>query len=382
MQRYIYTKLKEDFDLQLFASPEDEGRTEEPTERKIREAKRRGQIPKTIELPNALIILGIFIFLYFVIDWLLVKIYFLFHHTIETISSSTYNILTLKNIAIKSFMVFSYITLPMFIIAGMLGFFGNVVQVGFRFSTYPLKFDLSKIKFSFQDMIKKIFFSRQIAMNLIKTIIKVAIVSIVAYLLVLSHYKEIMHIADYSLLGAISLIFLIIFKIALFIGIFFLVLAIPDYIFQRREFIRSLKMTPAEYKRELKEEYGDPLIRRRIQEIQRTILQRNMIKEVPKADVVITNPTHFAVAIMYEFGELPPKVIAKGIDSIALLIKTIAKNNNVPIVEEPQLARELYYKVEIGEYIPFEFFRAVANILATIYKNNPEKMRLLEKRAS
>jgi flagellar biosynthetic protein FlhB len=279
-------------------------------------------------------------------------------------------------------MVFSYITLPMFIIAGMLGFFGNVVQVGFRFSTYPLKFDLSKIKFSFQDMIKKIFFSRQIAMNLIKTIIKVAIVSIVAYLLVLSHYKEIMHIADYSLLGAISLIFLIIFKIALFIGIFFLVLAIPDYIFQRREFIRSLKMTPAEYKRELKEEYGDPLIRRRIQEIQRTILQRNMIKEVPKADVVITNPTHFAVAIMYEFGELPPKVIAKGIDSIALLIKTIAKNNNVPIVEEPQLARELYYKVEIGEYIPFEFFRAVANILATIYKNNPEKMRLLEKRAS
>ncbi len=219
-------------------------------------------------------------------------------------------------------------------------------------------------------------------MNLIKTIIKVAIVSIVAYLLVLSHYKEIMHIADYSLLGAISLIFLIIFKIALFIGIFFLVLAIPDYIFQRREFIRSLKMTPAEYKRELKEEYGDPLIRRRIQEIQRTILQRNMIKEVPKADVVITNPTHFAVAIMYEFGELPPKVIAKGIDSIALLIKTIAKNNNVPIVEEPQLARELYYKVEIGEYIPFEFFRAVANILATIYKNNPEKMRLLEKRAS
>jgi len=146
------------------------------------------------------------------------------------------------------------------------------------------------------------------------------------------------------------------------------VLAILDFLFQRWETERHLRMTREELKEELKQTEGDPWVKARIRQIQRAMAQRRMMAEVPKADVIITNPQHLAVALKYELGEMPaPQVVAKGANFLAERIKEIAEKHQIPIVENPPLARALY-QVEIGEYIPAELYQAVAEVLAYVYK--------------
>jgi flagellar biosynthetic protein FlhB len=170
-------------------------------------------------------------------------------------------------------------------------------------------------------------------------------------------------------------ILFIAFKIIVWSAVVLLIISVPDYFFQKMEFIESLKMTKQEVKEEWKETIGDPHIRARMREMQREILMRNMIREVPKADVVVTNPTHYAVALKYDRETMiAPTVIAKGVDSMALKIREVARENNIEIIENRPLAQELYNRLDIGDVIPEDLFRAVSYIYAELYKRQ-DKLR-------
>ncbi|MFW6365823.1 MAG: EscU/YscU/HrcU family type III secretion system export apparatus switch protein, partial [Spirochaetota bacterium] len=259
--------------------------------------------------------------------------------------------------------------LPVFALCFVAGFLGNVLQVGFKFSSHPLKPDLSKIKFTPADMIKKLFFSKKVAMNLFKSLFKISVITVCSYLIISSDFHILLRSPDVSIAAAFADVSFIAFKIIVVSAFLLIVLAVPDYFFQRRELMDSLKMSKQEIKQEHKESQGDPQIKARLREMQREILTRNMIREVPKADVIVTNPTHFSVALKWEQATMDaPSVIAKGVDSMALRIREIAKTNDIMIMENRPLAQALYRDVEIGDEIPVEFFQAVTEIYSILYQ--------------
>jgi len=356
------------FDLQLFAA-EDEGRTEEPTEKKLREAREKGQVAKTIELPQSIVVIFGILVIFFLGSWIYHNIVRMSIHYLGSFSKFE---ITERSILIEFanlVMFFTKMLMPIFAAVFVAAILGNVVQVGFQISTHPLKFDWSKIKFDPATIFKKTFLSKQIAMNLFKTLFKVVAIGMIAYLIIKSEYDVILKTPDLSIGLAFQSISIITLKIILWTSVVLLLLSIPDYYFQKREFIESLKMTKEELKEELKETVGDPYIRARLKEMQREIATRNMIKEVPKADVVITNPTHFAVALQYDnFIMEAPKVLAKGVDSMALKIRQIARENNIMIIENRPLAQELFYTLDVGDFIPEKLFYAVSLVYAEFYK--------------
>ncbi len=356
------------FDIQLFAA-EDEGRTEEPTEKKLREARERGQVAKTYELPQSIVVIFGFLVIFFLGSWIYHNFVRMTSHYLGSFSGFE---ITERNILIEfaNIIMFFIKTLtPIFAAVLIAAVIGNVVQVGFQVSAHPLKFDWSKMKFDPATIFKKTFFSKQIMMNLFKSVFKVVTIGTIAYLIIKSDYDIILKSPDLSVGLAFRSISIIAFKIIIWTSVVLLALSIPDYYFQKKEFIESLKMTKEELKEELKETVGDPYIRARLKEMQREIAMRNMIKEVPKADVVITNPTHFAVALQYDNLVMDaPKVLAKGADSMALKIRQIARENNIMIVENRPLAQELYYSLNVGDMIPEKLFYAVSLVYAEFYR--------------
>ncbi len=356
------------FDLQLFAA-EDEGRTEEPTEKKLREAREKGQVAKTQELAQSAVILLSFIVIVFLAAWIydifarMTKYYMTSFSTFSLTQSSLLR--EFLRISIESAMVLG----PIFAAAVAAAILGNVIQVGFQFSAHPLRFDPSKLKFDPATVMKRVFFSKQIAMNLLKTIIKVVAIGFVAYLVIVNDYDDIVRTPDVSVAAALTIIAITSLKVILFSAVILLALSIPDYFFQKREFIESLKMTKQELKEEWKETVGDPHVRARLREMQREIVMKNMIREVPKADVVITNPTHYAAALRFDSLTMEaPQLIAKGTDSMALRIREIAKQNDIFMVENRPLAQELCKRLEVGDFIPPDLFYAVSLVYSELYR--------------
>ena len=358
------------FNLQLFGA-EDEGRTEEPTEKKLREARDKGQVAKTQELAQTLVvifgILVVFIFGAWIYDSLagMTRYY---------LSSFSRMEITSKSIQHDFFSIvfeMTKILMPIFGVVVFAAIIGNVIQVGFQVSTHPLKWDWSKLKFDPATVLKKIFFSKQVAMNLFKSIFKVLAIGFVAYLIIVADFEEILATPDFSLAMALKITMLSGLKIILWTSVLLLLLSVPDYFFQKQEFIESLKMTKQELKEEYKETQGDPYLKARLREMQRELVMKNMIRDVPRADVVVTNPTHFAVALQYDKETMEaPTLIAKGADSMALKIRQVAKENNVPIMENRPLAQQIYKDVEVGDIIPGELFYAVSLVYAELYKKN------------
>lgn len=356
------------FDLQLFAA-EDEGRTEEPTEKKLRDAREKGQVAKTQELPQAIVVIFGFLVIFFLGTWIYDTIAGMVSYYMRSFSGFTLNERSLLIEFYRLAATSAKILFPVFAAATVAAIIGNVAQVGFQVSSYPLRFDLSKIKFDPATMFKRIFFSKQVAMNLFKSVFKVVVIGLIAYLIVITDYDEIIKTPDISIALALKNISIIALKVILWSAVLLLILSIPDYIFQKKEFIESLKMTKEELKEELKETVGDPHIRARLREMQREIAMRNMIREVPRADVVVTNPTHFAVALSYDRTVMDaPVVIAKGVDNLALRIRQIAQENGILIVENRPLAQDLYYRIEVGDMIPEDLFYAVSLVYAELYR--------------
>lgn len=353
-------------DIQWFASPEDEGRTEEPTERKIRKEREEGKVAKTAELSSALILIfGISIIgimaKYMTSNLLDMMSYFFSVSTSVDISSTS----------VITPLFFTYLFKIISIIMGVVfivAFMANVLQVGFLFTVKPIIPDFSRIKLDFGRFFKKTLFSGEAAFNLTKTVMKVIIVAVLLYLNIRANADKFLHLIDVPVREGFRFIAGITFSLILESGIALLILSFPDYMFQKKLHRESLKMSVWEIKEEMKQEEGDPNIKNRLRERMQQLLNSNMIQNVPKADVVITNPTHYAVALEYDGRRMNgPVVTAKGQDNVAQRIKAVAKENDVPIVENRYLARSIYAEVRIGDEIPEKHFQAVSIILREIY---------------
>jgi flagellar biosynthetic protein FlhB len=350
-----------------FFAAEDEGRTEEPTEHKIRKAREEGKVAKSVEFSSALIVLLGIIAIAVLSKYLLSNVMSMLRFFYR--SSTEVDITTEAALLPVFYRYFLRLVLPTAAVAFLAALIGNLIQVGFLFSTKPITPDFSRIVPRFGRYFKRALFSGEAIFNLGKSIFKVLIIAVLAFLNVRAEFPRISQLLTLPFLLGMGVVTSIAFRIIVEASLAMLVLSIFDYYFQRRQHLESLKMSRQEIKEERKMYEGDPLIKSRLRERMREILTRNMMRAVPKADVVITNPTHYAVALEYRRVEMEaPVVTAKGADNIALKIRELAEESSVPVVENRPLARALYDEVEIGEAIPEKFYEVLATILAEVYK--------------
>jgi flagellar biosynthesis protein FlhB len=252
-------------------------------------------------------------------------------------------------------------------------FAANMFQVGFEISTKAITPKLDKI-----NIIKGFgrLFSLKSLMELIKSLLKLTVIGVVAYFVISGEMHELKKLHN----AAVSYIFIFllrgVFKIFIWVILIMIIVAIIDYSYQKWQFEKDLRMTKQEVKEEHKETEGDPQVKSRIRSIQIQAARKRMMQQIPTADVVVTNPTHLAIAIKYDpLAMAAPQVVAKGAGYVAERIKALASEHHIPVVENKELARNLYKLIEVGEQIPSEFFRAVAELLAYVYKLKGKTIR-------
>ena len=242
----------------------------------------------------------------------------------------------------------------------------SIVQVGWKVSTKPMKPELSKL--NPLNGFKRIF-SKDSLFELVKSILKIVIIIYIAYTSIKDNANDLFALYDLGLNQAVALVGTLIINTGIKISIVYLVIGLTDFIYQKHKFNEDMKMTKQEVKDEYKNTEGDPQIKGRQRRKMQEVSQKRMMQDVPKADVVITNPTHFAVALKYEAKvSSAPVVLAKGEDYLAQKIKEVARENKIEIVENKPLARMLYHNVDVGAEIPPELYQAVAEVLAAVYK--------------
>lgn len=361
------------FDLQWFASAEEEGRTEKASEHKLRKAREEGRIAKSQEIAGALVMLFPVITLVILAPWYLKKFIEILRFFFDRCTSSEVD---LGSFAYMFFQSLISMILPLGIVAMISGIAANVVQNrGFIFSTKPIMPKFSKILPKFGEYFKKTLFSGQGAFNFAKSIVKVVFLFTMAFILVKNDLPKLLTLTNVNIWQGISHVAVMVAKLLIIAAVFFLVVAIPDYLVQRHEFMESMKMSKEEVKEEYKNLEGDPFVQGRIKQYVRELMSQNMRKHVAEADVIITNPTHYAIAIKFDSATMQaPMVTAKGADSLAQRIKEIAKENDVEIVENKPLARALYAEVKIGDIIPEAYLQVLAIILIQVYKLKGKKL--------
>lgn len=342
-----------------------DSKTEEPTGKRLGDARNKGQVANSREVGTAFLLLGASGLFYFqgAALWsaLQGKLRFFLAGgitddiTAEGISVMMTGILTglLVDLA------------PFFIVFIATALFASMLQHGFMFTLEPLIPKLSKLNpiAGF----KRLFSTRSLV-ELVKSVLKMTVISYVVYGSIKGNLDEIMGLTATSLENAVRAMGDGALEVLWEVSLVFLAMALMDFAYQKHEHMKSLRMTKQEVKDELRQMEGDPLVKGRIRQIQREMAQRRMMAEVPKADVVITNPTHFAVALLYQQGKMSaPKLTAKGRGRVAERIRETARTNKVPIVENPPLARSLFKDVDLDRSVPPELFKAVAEVLAYVY---------------
>lgn len=352
--------------LQWFAA-EDEGRTEEPTEYKIRKAREEGKVAKSADVTSAIVLLfgiiALWFFGQFIFETVLEMMRYFIGHAGEI------DITTDRSV-VPVFVTFLVkLMLPITAVTFAAALLGNILQVGFLFTTKTIAPDLKKIAPNFARFFKRALFSSEAGFNFLKSIVKVVLIAVIAFLNIRARIDRIISLVGQPFTVSVGFLAATAFTIMAESAVVMLVFSLADYVFQRRQHIEYLKMSKPEIKEERKMLDGDPLIRSRLRERMRQLLTRNMIQNVPRADVVITNPTHFAVAMEYKKEKMPaPVLLAKGQDNLAFRIKAIALEHSIPVIENKPLARALYNEVEIGDPIPEKYYEVVALILSEVYR--------------
>ena len=348
------------------ADDQKDQRTEEATPRRLQEARRRGQTFKSQELNWAIIFMVSFVILLLLGSNLYRQFYLLSRNVFLNLIQSNLNMNSAQELLLFYFSWSLKILLPFLIIGVVTGIVLNVVQVGFNFTTEPLKPSLERINF-FAGVTR--IFSRRNLVELGKNFLKFFVLALVLYWRLKDNVPLLFQKIGQAPGEYFSNYFNLLKKLALDTLWVLLIFGAVDYWYQRREYFKSLRMTKQEVKEEYRQTEGDPLIKARIKERQRQIALNQIAREVPKATVVVTNPIHLAVALKYERGKMrAPKVVAKGAGFLAEKIKEIARANQVEIVENVEVARFLYKNCEVGEEIPEELYNAVAEIIALVYR--------------
>ena len=365
VERTLVSSVAFDVHLQWFAA-EDEGRTEEPSEHKIRKAREEGKVARSSDVSSSLVLLAGISALGLLGGYILRSCLQMLTFFLSRATSPD----ALNGGLMSAFMSWlAKIAFPVLLIVFVVAILGNVIQVGFLFTVKPITPDFNRIVPRIGRWLQRSFASGEALFNFAKSMVKIAVIGVIEYLNISSEIPHLTRLALSGFFTGVSLISRLAFRIVLESAIAFLVFSAADYRFQRRQHIESLKMSKQEVKEERKMYEGDPLIRSRLRERMRDIMRRTMLKAVPKADVVITNPTHYAVALEYNRALMvAPTVVAKGADLVAQRIREVAVENGVPLMENKPLAQALFREVEIGDTIPEKFYDAMSIILAEVYK--------------
>ena len=365
--------------LQFFADGEGGEKTEEPTSKKLNDARKEGQVAKSQELCSAISLVMVFLLLRIVGFYMGRRFLEMFTWIYEGIPSNV--VLTGGRVNVRDYCIYInrcalqllLIMLPVLLTGFVVSVIVNLVQVKWAPTAKPLKPKFSKL--SPLSGVKRLF-SFEKLFELLKSIVKIFIIGYMAYITLRDKIGMILLLEQFSLKEGVGLVLDTVLDMGLRISILYIVVGIADYAYRKWKFHKDMMMTKQEVKDEYKNSEGDPQIKGKIRQKMREVSQRRMMQAVPQADVVITNPTHFAVALKYDVTiAAAPIVIAKGTDFLAQKIKEEAREHDVEIVENKPLARMIYHNVELGAMIPPELYQAVAEILAFVYNRKEEKER-------
>jgi len=346
-------------------------RTEKATPKRRREAREKGQIPRSKEVSWAITFILVVSGMVIGSSYFMSSTELFFQALWKTFGRGELGPARVQNLLIESAWAVIKLAGPLVALAAMASFASTFVQGGLVLSSEPMKFKADKINPA--KNLQKVF-SKQALVELVKSVSLVSIVVYLAYSVLQSSMDvfQMMVVMDVRQIVVESGRLLL--KITLRVGLFLIVIAAIDYAFQRYRHEEELKMTKQQVKEDLKDTEGHPLVKGRIRRMQREMATKRMMAAVPQADVIITNPTHFAVALKYELEEMAaPQVVAKGQGFLALRIKKLAGEHDVPMVENVALAQTLYKTVEVGEEVPQELYHAVAKILAYVYRLKRER---------
>lgn len=357
-------------DLQRFAQE----KTEKATPKRRQDARKKGQVARSADVPSSLIFLLVFLFLFaaggaiagdivrlfrlpFDEGWVLLEV------TPDTVQAIYGEVLSHSAFAVLSVMAAS-------LAAGVLG---NYVQIGALFTTEPLKVKVERLN---PVQGAKRIFSKRALVEFLKSLLKFVIVAAVVILVLQHNFEDMFKLSRVPVGGTAAAIGKMFVQLGLFVALTLVLLSIPDYMYQRYDHEKNIRMSKQDIKDELKKTEGPPEIKNKMKQKQRQMAMQRMMQEVPKADVIITNPTHYAVALKYEAQEMDaPQVVAKGTDLLAKRMRELAEAHEVPVMENKPLARTLYERLDIGETVPPDLFQAVAEVLAYVYRMRGTRRR-------
>ncbi len=358
----MYLKI----DLQLFSAE----KTEKPTPKKKREAREKGNVLQSREINSAFVLLAAFIItnMFAVFMGMVLKKSTLHVYEQYLPVNYAFSIKNLQSIMIGITINFFIIVAPIMLTGLIVGVSSSYLQVGALFTAKPLNIDINRLNpiEGFKRML-----SMRSVVETLKASARILVLGYMSYSYVKNRVNFIFNSISMDIIKILELLLEMSVGVGIRLGVALVVLAVLDYLYQRYDYNKNLMMTKQEVKEEYKQTEGDPKIKSRIREKQRAISMRRMMQDVPKADVIITNPTHFAIAIEYNPEHFDaPRVIAKGRELVAENIKRIALENDIVVVENKPLARALYDNVEIGQFVPPELYQAVAEVLAYVYRIN------------
>lgn len=346
--------------------PDDAQKTEEPTSRKLDEARKKGQVPLSREVNNWLMILAATILVAAAAGGMFSDLSTIMKGFIEhshdfpsgpgglgvVLIQTTYDVMFILALPILALMVVAFI--------------GPFAQIGPLFAPSKVKFDLSKIS-----IIKGFgrLFSMNSIMEFVKGLVKLALISIVGVIILMPYFDRLEHLIDISFMDFMNELQELVIQLLVAVLAVLFVIAIADVVYQRYQHYKQMRMTKQEVKDEYKQSEGDPHVKGRLRQLRAEKARQRMMQNVPKADVIITNPTHYSIALKYDPETMDaPLCLAKGVDDIALKIREVAKEHNIIIFPNPPLARALYATIEVDETIPPDQYKAVAEVISYVFK--------------
>lgn len=367
MEELLYYNSYCSMNLQFFAEGAD--KTEEPTAKRLQDARKEGQVARSQELISGAMLFALFIAIKLFGSYLansFIKVFYRNYGYISTYAIEKPELGNLSSMFGRALLDVLLMTFPIFAFAVVIAFMLNVFQVKWKVTGKPLQPKLNRI--NPVSGFKKII-SPEKLFELVKSIAKIAIIFGVAYSTLMGEIDKIKLLYDLEMVPAVLYITNFVVNMGIKISAVYLLIGFADFLFQKFKFKKDMKMTKQEVKDEFKQQEGDPQVKGRIKSKMRETSMRRMMQKMPEADVVITNPTHFACAIKYDKeAASAPVLIAKGADHLAQKLKEVAKEYDVPIVENKPLARMLYYNVEIDDEIPQELYQMTAEVLAYVYQ--------------
>ncbi len=356
------------------AEVEGQEKTEQATPKKLLEGREKGQVAKSMEINSLAIFSSGLIVLYMSKDFISNQFTTFARQTFGSLDTVT---LTMDNISIiiNKIVIFFFITLtPVLSTLIVIALGASFFQVGFKITPKALMPKLSK--FNIIKGIKKIMFSSRPYVEIAKSLFKLIIIGGFSYFILIDYVNQSFNLVELTIIEIVRFMMEAAFNLVWKVALLFAIIAGFDFVYQKHKFNKDMMMTKQEVKEENKQTEGDPLVKSRIRKIQYETSRKRMMQNIPDADVVITNPTHYAVALKYEMEkESAPKVVAKGANTLAQKIKSVAKEHGITIHEDKELARALYEHCNVGEIIPQELFHSVASVLAYIYETKKKRMR-------